>query len=79
LRRRVDLTINNITDVGDVIIPALDSNGTRDPLIGDEQDAGSGITPDDDATCTSSRRIASLLKAALATGGPAGTSGACLK
>jgi len=54
--QRVDLTIDNITDVGDVIIPPLDSNGTRDPLIGDEQDAGPGITAGDDAECAGSRR-----------------------
>jgi hypothetical protein len=54
--RRVDLTIQNITDVGDVIVAPLDSNGTRDPLIGDEQDAGPGITTADDATCTGARR-----------------------
>ena len=53
---RVDLTIRDITDVGDVIIPPLDSNGTRDPVIGDEQDAGPGITSADNATCTGARR-----------------------
>lgn len=54
--QRVDLTLNNITDVGDVLLPFLDSNGTRDPLIGDEQDAGPGITGADDAACTKTRR-----------------------
>lgn len=54
--QRVDLTIRNITDVGDVIVPAMASNGTRDPLIGDEQDAGPGITAADDATCAGGRR-----------------------
>jgi hypothetical protein len=54
--RRVDLTIKNITDVGDVIIPSLNSNGTRDPLIGDEQDAGPGITAADNATCATARK-----------------------
>jgi hypothetical protein len=53
--QRVDLTLNNITDVGDVVLPFLDSNGTRDPLIGDEQDAGPGITAADDATCAVGR------------------------
>ncbi|HSB61002.1 MAG TPA: hypothetical protein VLI67_04745, partial [Vicinamibacteria bacterium] len=54
--QRVDLTLRNITDVGDVVMPFLDSNGTRDPLIGDEQDAGPGITAADDAECATGRR-----------------------
>lgn len=74
--RRVDLTIRNITDVGDVIIPTLDSNGTRDPLIGDEQDAGPGITSADDATCTGSRRCVDVKTMAfilLVRNGPPGS------
>lgn len=54
--QRVDLTLNNITDVGEVVLPFLDSNGTRDPLIGDEQDAGPGISPADDSECAVNRR-----------------------
>jgi hypothetical protein len=54
--KRVDLTIRNITDVGDVIIPPLNSNGTRDPLIGDEQDGGAGITAADNAACATARK-----------------------
>ena len=74
--RRVDLTIRNITDVGDVIIPPLDSNGTRDPLIGDEQDAGPGITPADDAACASARRCVDVKTMAfilLVRNGPPGS------
>ena len=52
---RVDRTLSDITVIGDVILPFLPSNGTRDPLIGDEQDAGPGITSTDDAKCTNDR------------------------
>ena len=31
------------------------SNGPRDPVLGDEQDAGSGIGPSDNAKCASNR------------------------
>jgi len=52
---RVDRTLADITDIGDVILPFLPSNGTRDPLIGDEQDAGPGIGAADDTKCTDDR------------------------
>jgi hypothetical protein len=52
---RVDRSLSDITDIGDFIIPPLDSNGTRDPLIGDEQDAGPGIEPADDTKCANDR------------------------
>ena len=48
---REDLTINNITAAG----AFLPNNGPRDPVIGDEQDAGPGIGPADDAKCSSQR------------------------
>lgn len=51
--RRVDLTVPDITAAGAFLGP---SNGLRDPLIGDEQDAGPGITPADVAECTNNRR-----------------------
>jgi hypothetical protein len=41
--------------MGDVVLPSLDSNGTRDPLIRDEQDAAPGISAADDAACAGSR------------------------
>jgi len=52
---RVDRMLSDITDIGDVFFPFVPSNGTRDPLIGDEQDAGPGIGPADDAKCTDDR------------------------
>lgn len=52
---RVDRVLSDITDIGDVFFPFAPSNGTRDPLIGDEQDAGPGIGPADDAKCTDDR------------------------
>ena len=52
---RVDRSISDITDVGDVFLTFLPSNGTRDPLIGDEQDAGPGIGAADDIKCTEDR------------------------
>jgi hypothetical protein len=50
---RVDLTMNNIFAAGAVLGP---SNGPRNPIIGDEQDAGPGITAADNATCTAQAR-----------------------
>jgi hypothetical protein len=49
------VSLTDITFVGDVLIPVLPSNGTRDPLIGDEQDAGPGIELADDSRCTNDR------------------------
>ena len=46
---RVDLTMSNIFAAGAVLGP---SNGPRSPVIGDEQDAGPGITGADDTACT---------------------------
>jgi hypothetical protein len=51
---RVDRSISDITDIGDFILP-FPSNGTRDPLIGDEQDAGPGIGAADDTKCIDDR------------------------
>jgi len=48
---REDLTIDNITAAG----AFLPNNGPRDPVIGDEQDAGPGIGPADDAKCVGQR------------------------
>ncbi len=48
---REDLTITNITAAG----AFLPNNGPRNPVIGDEQDAGPGIGPADDAKCTTDR------------------------
>lgn len=53
--RRVDRSLSDITDIGDVFLKFMPSNGTRDPLIGDEQDAGPGIGPADVARCASER------------------------
>lgn len=50
---RVDLTMSNIFAAGAVLGP---SNGPRSPVIGDEQDAGPGITGADDAACTTQDR-----------------------
>lgn len=50
---RVDLTMNNIFQAGAVLGP---SNGPRNPVIGDEQDAGPGITAADNTACTTQRR-----------------------
>jgi len=72
---RVDRALADITDIGDVIIPALDSNGTRDPLIGDEQDAGPGIDAADDDTCTNDRECVDVKTMAfilLVKSGPGG-------
>ena len=52
---RVDRTLSDITDIGDLILPFIPSNGTRDPLIGDEQDDGPGIGATDDTKCTVDR------------------------
>jgi hypothetical protein len=49
---REDLTLANITAAGALLGP---SNGPRDPVIGDEQDAGPGIGPADDAKCANNR------------------------
>lgn len=49
---RIDRTLEHITAIGDVFIPSLNSNGTRYPVIGDEQDAGPGIGAADNANCT---------------------------
>lgn len=49
---REDLTVANITAAGAILGP---SNGPRDPVLGDEQDAGPGIGPADDAKCTNDR------------------------
>lgn len=52
---RVDRTLSDITDIGDIFLPFIPSNGTRDPLIGDEQDTGPGIGAADVAKCTNDR------------------------
>ncbi len=49
---RIDLDVGDITIAGLFLGP---SNGPRDPVIGDEQDAGPGIGPADDAKCTNDR------------------------
>jgi hypothetical protein len=49
---RIDLTVDDITIAGLFLGP---SNGPRDPVIGDEQDAGPGIGAADDAKCTNDR------------------------
>ena len=49
---REDLTVANITAAGAFLGPA---NGLRDPVLGDEEDAGPGIGPADDALCTNDR------------------------
>jgi len=54
--QRIDRTLQHITFIGDVLLPGiLPSNGTRDPLIGDEQDAGPGIGSEDDMRCANDR------------------------
>lgn len=49
---RIDLTLDDITAAGAFLGP---DNGPRDPVIGDEQDSGPGIGPDDDALCADDR------------------------
>ncbi len=49
---REDLTVASITAAGAFLGP---SNGPRDPVLGDEQDAGPGIGPSDDAKCVNNR------------------------
>ena len=49
---REDLTVANITAAGAFLGP---SNGPRRPVLGDEQDAGSGIGSADNAKCASDR------------------------
>ena len=50
---RVDLTMSNIFAAGAFLGP---SNGPRNPVIGDEQDAGPDITGADDTACTTQGR-----------------------
>jgi hypothetical protein len=49
---RENLTVANITAAGAFLGP---SNGPRDPVLGDEQDAGPGIGSADNARCTGDR------------------------
>ncbi len=49
---REDLTVSNITAAGAFLGP---SNGPRDPVLGDEQDAGPGIGSADNSKCASDR------------------------
>lgn len=53
--QRIDRELQHITNIGDVFFPFAPSNGTRDPLIGDEQDAGPGIGAEDDMRCANDR------------------------
>lgn len=67
---RENLTVTNITNAGTSLGP---SNGPRDPVLGDEQDAGPGIGPADDAKCASDRECVDVKTMAfimLVTGDP---------
>lgn len=67
---REDLSVANITDAGAFLGP---SNGPRDPVLGDEQDAGPGIGAADDAKCAGDRECVDVKTMAfilLVTGAP---------